>query len=270
VCALASKYIQKLHTFSIGLEGSPDLVYAQKVANHIGSKHTSVIVTEDEFLSAIPDVIRIIESYDVTTVRASVGNYLIAKYIRENTDFKVVLNGDYSDEVCGGYLYFKMAPTNQEFDAECERLLSNIHYYDSLRSDRCISANGLEARCPFADREFVEYYVSMYTGVRSCDDKIEKHALRNAFHDTDILPHDVLWRQKEAFSDGVSKSTRSWKDIIQEYLGDMTEKEYYKSIFIEHYGRHFLNIIPGPWMPRFCNATDPSARTLQVYAEPAT
>ena len=125
VASIAAHYSEKpIHTFSIGLKGAPDLEYAKMVADHIGSVHHEVIVSEDDFIDAIPDVIRAIESYDVTTVRASVGNYLIAKYIRENTGFKVVLNGDYADEVCGGYLYTKLAPSRLEFEMECERLVS--------------------------------------------------------------------------------------------------------------------------------------------------
>ena len=127
-----------ISTYSIGMEGSPDLAMAKKVAEHIGSLHTTVCYPAEEFLNAIPEVIKSIESYDVTTVRASVGNWLLGKFIKRNSNFKVVLNGDYADEVCGGYLYTKLAPTREEFHRECCNLVNNIHYFDSLRSDRSI------------------------------------------------------------------------------------------------------------------------------------
>ena len=134
-------------------------ISAKIVANHLGTNHHEIILSEKEFLEAIPSVIYAIESYDTTTVRASVGNWLISKFIREQSNAKVVFNGDGSDEVTGGYMYFHLAPNEIEFDKECRRLLSNIHYFDVLRSDRCISSHGLEARTPFLDRYFVEYYL---------------------------------------------------------------------------------------------------------------
>tara|TARA_Y100000592_G_scaffold50721_2_gene80134 strand:+ start:255 stop:1802 length:1548 start_codon:yes stop_codon:yes gene_type:complete len=268
VSALAAKTYDRfgktLHTFSIGLKGSPDLAAAKKVSDHIKSHHTSVEVSEDDFINAIPDVISSIESYDTTTVRASVGNYLIAKYIAENTDFKVILNGDYADEVCGGYLYINKAPTRYDFHMECKRLLKDIHYYDSLRSDRTICAHGLEARAPFADKAFVSYYLSLSTNVSSPLDKCEKWLLRDAFSDSGILPDEILWRKKEAFSDGVSDVKRSWHSIIKEKFGD--EDAYYKDIFIKNFGEERLNLIPYKWLPKFCgDVTDPSARELTFY-----
>jgi len=265
VCALAKEYVDDLHTYSIGMAGSPDLIHAQLVADHIGSNHTNVEVTKDKFLAAIPEVIRAIESYDVTTVRASVGNYLIGKYIKEHTDFKVVLNGDYADEVCGGYLYMKLAPDNAAFNKECRRLLGDIHYFDSLRSDRTICAHGLEARAPFADKTFVKFYIDQSASIMSPDDKPEKYMLRKAFADTGILPHSVIWRKKEAFSDGVSSKTDSWHNIIKDYLGDKSEEAYYKEIFNKFYPLEYERLIPYKWMPKFCDATDPSARSLDIY-----
>lgn len=263
VSALASKYVKNLHTFSIGMEGSPDHEAAKKVAEHIGSTHHVVTLNEEEFLSAIPEVIRVIESWDVTTVRASVGNYLVGKYIRENTPFKVVLNGDYSDEVTGGYLYMKLAPNLNDFRDECCRLVGDIHYFDSLRSDRTISCHGLEARAPFADKAFVQYYLGLDPELTHPVDGKEKHLLRESFRGFDILPDEILFRQKEAFSDGVSSTTRSWFQIIQEKHKD--EAEYYAKIFDSTYGKEHRHIIPYKWMPRFMEATDPSARTLKVY-----
>lgn len=269
VAALAQKHsTEPIHTFSVGMEGSPDLEYARKVAEHIGSIHTTICLPRERFLEVIPEVVRAIESYDTTTVRASVGNYLVGQYIKENTGFKVVLNGDYADEVCGGYLYMKLAPTDEEFEKECHRLVQNIHYFDSLRSDRTICAHGLEARAPFADKQFVEFYMKLSRAVTSPPDQMEKYLLRKAFDGTGLLPPEVLWRSKEAFSDGVSQQGQSWHTMAQEHAkqkGYESEDAYYKSIFDAEYGTKNRRVIPFKWMPKFCKATDPSARTLKIY-----
>lgn len=273
----------KLKTFAIGLKESPDLKYAKIVADHIKSVHHTIELTEEEFLNAIEQVIIAIESYDTTTVRASVGNYLVSKYIRENTDCKVIFNGDYADEVCGGYKYFKKAPSKEDFDKECIRLVDDIHYFDCLRSDRSISNNGLEARVPFADKDFVNFYFSINPNLRMSNDKIEKCMLRKAFENDNLLPDEILWRSKEAFSDGVTSETRSWHKIIQEYVDTqitdeyfeknknkyrfntpvLKESFYYREIFEKYYGG-FSNVIPYFWMPKWCEETnDPSAREIQ-------
>lgn len=266
VAALATKFSDKpIHTFAIGMKGSTDLGYAEDVARYIGSNHHSICLSQVDFLDAIPVVIRAIESYDVTTVRASVGNYLIGKYIRENTKFKVVLNGDYSDEVTGGYLYMKNAPTTQEFHDECKRLVQNIHYFDSLRSDRSICAHGLEARAPFADKKFVEFYLSLDPSIASPKNEIEKYLLRYAFKYDNLLPSNVLWRKKEAFSDGVSAVENSWHVIARKHaisLGYASEETFYKETFDCIFGYNARHVIPYKWMPKYCNTDDPSARTL--------
>lgn len=314
IAALAARYYDNLNTYSIGMEGSEDLRNARIVAQHIGSVHTEIILTEDEFFNAIPEVIKTIESFDTTTVRASVGNYLVAKYIRENSDDKVILNGDGSDEVAGGYIYMLSAPSNLDFDTECRRLLSDIHYFDVLRSDRSISSNGLEGRTPFLDKTFVSTYMqipphlrnprseynlksrywdtyaqSMFTAHRDADirdtilSRPEKLLLRAAFQSLmpDLLPVSVLWRGKEAFSDGVSGTGKSWFEIIKNRLdeteipfsvptvnehmvSDTKEKLYYRSIFCHHY-ESCDKSIPYFWMPKFVDATDASARTLKHY-----
>ena len=275
---------KKLETYSIGFEGSQDLYYARIVAEYLDTKHHEIIVKEEDFLNAIPEVIHAIESYDTTTVRASVGNYLVAKYIKEHSEAKVIFNGDGSDELTGGYLYFHEAPDNIDFDKECKRLLRDLHKFDVLRSDRCIAAHGLEARTPFLDKAFVFNYLSLPCEIRNHakNEKCEKYLLREAFHD--FLPEEVLYRTKEAFSDGVSKQTRSWYEIIQEHMetkninttkiyehNQPTTKEqyYYREIF-ESYYENCEYVIPYFWMPKFIEAKDSSARTLGIYKKSNT
>jgi len=288
-----------LHTWCIGFEGSEDLKNAQKVADHIGSIHHSIQVDEQEFLDAIPEVIFNIESYDTTTVRASVGNWLICKKIKEQSNAKVIFNGDGADEVMGGYLYFHEAPGSIAFDKECRKLLSQIHYFDVLRSDRSISSHGLESRTPFLDRNFVEYYLSISYDLRNhaLNGEPEKYLIREAVkkHNPTLLPHEILFRTKEAFSDGVSKLSKSWYQIIQDYvtknifshinttpediLENMNpyihnrpktlEQLYYRDVFSKMFPTVGIEkVIPSFWMPNFVeNATDASARTLDIYKE---
>ena len=290
ITSLVAKFIPKgqLQTYSIGMIGGSDLKYAKEVSNHIHSNHTEIILTEQEFFSTIPEVIYNIESYDTTTVRASVGNYLVAKYISEHSDAKVIFNGDGSDEVSGGYLYFHNCPSNIDFDHECKRLLNDIQYFDVLRSDRTIACHGLEARTPFLDRSFVSNYLQIPSRVRNHNNfnAIEKYLIRGAVHHMDptLLPQNILWRKKEAFSDGVSSTERSWYEIIQDNLNSKysdeefkeisskysintpTTKEqlYYREVFNSHYPEND-EIVPYFWMPKYCNATDSSARLLNVY-----
>ena len=262
-----------IHTWSIGMSGSEDLIYAQKVADFLGTTHHSIELSEKEFLNSISEVIYTIESDDTTTIRASTGNWLIAKYIKRYSDAKVIFNGDGSDEVTGGYLYFHEAPDPIEFDKECRRLLSDIHFFDVLRSDRCIASHGLEARTPFLDRGFVQTYLSIPAEIRchKTQKKCEKYLLRESFSEMNIIPKDVLWRTKEAFSDGVSSQKKSWFETIQEYAqtqfpnltGIEAETKYYQNIYKKHYGS--FKAVPYKWMPKFIEATDSSARTLKIY-----
>lgn len=283
VAALVSKiYDKPLETYSIGLEGSEDLKYAREVAKHINSNHTEIIVSENDFFAFIPKVIEMIESYDTTTIRASVGNLLISQYISETSEAKVIFNGDGSDELMGGYLYMNYADNSLEFDKECKRLLSDIHYFDVLRSDRSISTQGLEPRTPFLDRDFVTFYLSIPVEYRYSTNKIqEKYLFRKAF-DRGYLPKKVLWRRKEAFSDGVSSKNRSWYQIIEEFvskqkkikysntlfthnLPETMEQLYYRTIFESLYpGQEHL--IPYFWMPKYIDANDASARSLNIYS----
>ena len=279
---------KKLKTFSIGMEGSPDLAYAKLVADHIGSDHHSIQLTEKDFLDAIEEVIYSIESYDTTTVRASIGNYLVSKYIRENTDVKVVFNGDGADEVCMGYVYNANAPSASEFHAENYRLLKEIYLFDVLRSDRSISSNGLEARTPFLDTEFVAYYLSIPPEMKMFgrNGMPEKYLLRKAFENSGLLPDEVLHRSKCAFSDGVSSIENSWHQTLKKFIdSQVTDEEfeigkkeivhckpvlkesyYYRKIFNKFFKGH-SHLIPHFWMPRWSDVDDPSARELSSYRE---
>jgi asparagine synthase (glutamine-hydrolysing) len=289
IAALVQKRLKELgkpplKTFSIGMAGGTDLFYARMVATYIGSDHHEVIVTEDEMFDCIPEVIRDIESYDITTVRASVGNWMIAREIRRTTECKVVFNGDGSDEIFGSYMYFYRAPNDFAFEEETKRLLREIHQYDVLRSDRSISSHGLEARTPFLDKQFVAAAMSYPTKMRRPvkGRQMEKVILRDAFAKDRLLPVDVLYRTKEAFSDGVSSQAEglSWYEIIQKKIeqkglvadSDLgshgtgpvpktKEAYYYRSIYDRLY-KHTGWFWPY-WMPKWSPDTqDPSARTL--------
>ncbi len=291
IAALVSRELMEagqppLKTFSIGFEGSEDLKYARMVADHIGSEHHEIIMTPDDFFAAIPEVIKDIESFDTTSVRASVGNWLVAREIRRTTDCKVVFNGDGSDEVFGSYMYFYNAPSDEDYERESIRLLKDIHYFDVLRSDRSISSHGLEPRTPFLDKTFVAISKSVAINLRRPlkGTQSEKWILREAFEGLDLLPREVLWRKKEAFSDGVSGPKKLWYQEIHERLPEAavalkadpswkhmkpeTEEDiYYRYLFEKYYAGH-ATVIPYRWMPRWCEgATDPSARTLKTYEE---
>jgi len=303
ITALVCSYFpdKQIETYAIGLQGSVDLLHATKAAEYLKTKHTNITITKEEYLNAIPEVIYAIESYDTTTVRASVGNYLVSKYISEHSDAKVIFNGDGSDELFGGYLYVNAAPNCLEFDNECRSLLTNIHKYDVLRSDKSISSNGLEARTPFLDRSFTQYILSLPPQLRFQTGEldlftrwkyVEKFLLRAAFDDTmyvnynpeniteQILPEEILWRSKEAFSDGVCDVSENINTIIENHVKTLEielrtydinnpqtlEQEYYRSIFEEHY-KDQGHIIEHFWMPKFLEAKDPSARTLSIYRE---
>ncbi len=292
---IKNKMPNKLETYSIGLEGSEDLKYAKLAAQYLDTNHTEILVTEQEMFDAIPEVIKALESYDTTTVRASLGNYLLGKFIRAYSNAKVIFNGDGSDELFGGYLYMNKCPDSIEFDRETRRLLTDIHLFDVLRSDKSISSHGLEPRTPFLDKTFVNYVLSIppelrnhkcYNDFNHAYAGIEKFILRYSFSESNfvnvsgkqVLPDEILWRKKEAFSDGVSSKGRSLYQILQEKIAKKmteltgepyeanieTEKLYYKRIFNELYP-NCAHIVPYYWMPKYTDAKDPSARTLDIY-----
>jgi asparagine synthase (glutamine-hydrolysing) len=277
VCDIHKKQnLAPIETYSIGLPDSEDIKFARMVARHIGSNHTEIIVSEQEMLDIIPEVIQAIESYDTTTVRASIGNYLIGKYIKAHSSAKVIFNGDGSDELAGGYLYMSSCPDSVEYDKETMRLLNDIHLFDVLRSDKSISSHGLEPRTPFLDRGFVNYYLSIPIELRNHNlgRSIEKHLIRLAFKDENLLPSEILWRKKEAFSDGVSNKGKSLFQIIQEHTDKLVtnpllnlkqkERTYYKDIFENEYPNQ-SHLVPHYWMPKYILSDDPSARTLANY-----
>lgn len=289
ICSITNSILKsnnyKLNTFSIGMENCTDNHYAKLVSEYIDSNHTFVNITKDDAINCIRDVIYTIESYDVTTVRASVGQYLISKYISDNTNFKVVLSGDGSDEVVGGYLENYFSPNLTEFQNNTIKRIKNIHYYDVLRADKATSGNGLELRVPFLDVDFIYLYLSIPPKYKMpvLGEKCEKYLLRKAF-DNNYLPQEVLWRQKEAFSDGISNNENSWHNILKNLCNELiTDEEfqnnkfsvnkpktkeayYYRKIFDEFYDKNrFDNMIPEFWMPSWSEVDDPSARNLKVY-----
>jgi asparagine synthase (glutamine-hydrolysing) len=280
----------RLHSFSVGLRGSPDLKYAKKVARHIGTVHHEIIFTVQEGLDALKDVIYHLETFDVTTVRAATPMYLMARKIK-SMGIKMVLSGEGADEIFGGYLYFHMAPSAKEFHEETVRKLSYLSKYDCLRANKATAAWGLETRVPFLDKEFLDYAMSFDPREKMCPgDKMEKHVLRKAF--SGFLPKDVLWRQKEQFSDGVGYN---WIDDLKQHveaavtdemmarvgetfpLQTPTSKEgyFYRRIFDGHFTNPTaaLTVPVGPsiacstpaafaWSKEFAKMNDPSGRAV--------
>lgn len=279
--------VKNLHTFVTGLHGSIDIKKAELCAKHIGSIHKSVPKTIDDACSRITNAIIMLETWDVTTIRASIWQIIISEDISIHTDIKVILNGDGADELLMGYKENYLAPNTREAFDHVTNRLKNIHKYDGLRMDRSVSSHGLEARPPFLDVDFVNY-------VRTIDPELmipikgirtEKDIFRQAFKTLypDIIPDEILLRSKEAFSDGVSEanSDKSWFNIIQEYIESMVtdheynnrhsrfedcyskEAYYYKKIFYENFGENF-NVIGEYWTQKWSNTLEPSARTLIV------
>lgn len=274
---------KKIKTFSIGFPDSTDLKYARIVAEYIKSDHHEYIIQYEDALKVIPNVIKTIETYDITTIRASTPMYLLCKWIKENFEETVIFSGEGSDEVFGGYLYFHNAPDSFEFQRETIKLVSNLHVYDVLRADRCTSGNSLELREPFLDKELIDYVCSLSGIYKQPIDTYEKYLLRKAFNK--YLPESVLWRKKAAFSDAVSGSEKPWYKYIQEYCEDLitndelniannnkkeTEIQFTKESY--WFYKTFRELFPcynlkiQYWLPKWSNTTDPSATTItDVY-----
>jgi asparagine synthase (glutamine-hydrolysing) len=289
VCAIASEYCKEhgtvLHTFSIGMDGSPDSYFAQIVADHIGSIHTNIELPEKDWLNAIEMVTQVIASYDTTSVRASTGQYLISKWIAEYTSIKVLTLGDGMDELGNGYKYNHNCPGPEDAHIDTLRLVNNIHFFDVLRADRGVASNGIEARVPYLDTRFINAYLSIDPKLRMPTNGMEKWLLRKAFDGTRLLPECVLYRNKTAFSDGCSSKKRQWRSIIQEQIDnkwsneefekirstydhcipDLKESLHYRQIFERKFGtgKNTAKVVPYFWLPMWCgNVIDPSARIL--------
>ena len=290
-------YWPRLHSFAVGLKGAPDLVKARLVADHIGTVHHEINYTIQEGLDAIRDVIYYIETYDVTTVRASTPMYLLARVIK-SMGIKMVLSGEGADEIFGGYLYFHKAPSARDFHEETVRKLSKLHLYDCLRANKSLSAWGVEGRVPFLDKEFLDVAMRTNPEAKMCPGKtIEKKIVREAF--ADLLPEEVAWRQKEQFSDGVGYS---WIDTLKaittaavtdEQMAHAAERfpinppknkeeYYYRSIFAEHFpSDSAARSVPSEasvacstaialeWDAAFRNMNDPSGRAVKGVHEQA-
>ena len=297
-------YWPRLHSFAVGLKGAPDLEKARLVADHIGTVHHEINYTIQEGLDAIRDVIYFIETYDVTTVRASTPMYLLARVIK-SMGIKMVLSGEGADEIFGGYLYFHKAPNARAFHEETVRKLSKLHYYDCLRANKSLSAWGVEGRVPFLDKEFLDVAMRTNPEVKMCGPKkngepgfeIEKKIVREAF--ADMLPEEIAWRQKEQFSDGVGYS---WIDTLKKITSEAVtdeqmahaaerfpinpplnkEEYYYRSIFAEHFptdsAARSVNqeasvacstSIALEWDAAFKNMNDPSGRAVKGVHEQA-
>ncbi len=288
VCAISAKLLhRKIRTFAIGMDlDAIDLKYARQAAEFIGAEHTEVIMTRQQVLDSLEEVIALLGTYDITTIRASMGMYLCCKAIHEQTDVRVLMTGEISDELFG-YKYTDFAPSAEAFQQEAKKRIDELHMYDVLRADRCISVNSLEARVPFGDLDFVRYVMSVDPALKLNSYGMGKYLLRRAFADDHILPEGILWRQKAAFSDAVG---HSMVDDLKEYAeGLYTDEEYeaarakydfarpftkesllYREIFEKYYPGQ-APMVKDFWMPNRswegCDVNDPSARVLSNYGQ---
>ena len=288
VCAIAAKKSKEpIKTFAIGMsEDAIDLKYAKQVAEYIGSEHKEVFMTQDEVLESLETVIQLLGTYDITTIRASIGMYLVCKAIHEQTDIRVLLTGEISDELFG-YKYTDFAPDAAAFQKESQKRIRELHMYDVLRADRCISVNSLEARVPFGDIDFVKYVMSIDSELKLNKYGKGKYLLRHAFEEGDYLPEEILWREKAAFSDAVG---HSMVDYLKEYAEGTYSDEEFESLCMKYayarpftkesllYREIFERYYPGQaemvvdfWMPNKewegCDVNDPSARVLSNYGD---
>ena len=281
----------QLHSFAVGLKGAPDLAAARKVADHIGTVHHEIHYTIQEGLDALRDVIYYLETYDVTTVRASTPMYLLSRVIK-SMGIKMVLSGEGADELFGGYLYFHKAPDARAFHEETVRKLGKLHLYDCLRANKALAAWGVEGRVPFLDKEFMDIAMRINPEAKMAKDgRMEKWIVRKAFED--LLPESVVWRQKEQFSDGVGYGwIDSLKKVTSEAVSDeqmshaaerfpinppMNKEEYYyRSIYEEHFpSQSAARCVPSvpsvacstaealAWAASFRNLNDPSGRAVK-------
>ena len=288
VCAIGQRLSnQPIRTFAIGMESDPiDLKYAKQVADYLGTEHTEVIMNKEDLYQHLKEVIYHLETFDITTIRASMAMYILCKYIHQNTDIKVIMTGEVSDELFG-YKYTDFAPNPKAFQEEASKRIKELYMYDVLRADRCISAHALEGRVPFADVDFVDYSMSIDPAKKMNVYNKGKYLLRHAFEETDYLPHDILFREKAAFSDAVGHSMVDYlKDLADEKYSDedvlkakekysyctpfTKESLMYRDIF-ESFFPHQEKWIKDFWMPNKewenCDVDDPSARVLKNYGD---
>ena len=287
VCAISAKLLKKpIRTFAIGMRADAiDLKYAREVAEYLHADHTEVIITPEDVIQALPEVVALLGTYDITTIRASIGMYLVCKAIHEQTDLRVLLTGEISDELFG-YKYTDFAPSPAAFQEESAKRIRELHMYDVLRADRCISVNSLEARVPFGDLDFVQYVMSIDPAKKCNVYGKGKYLLRHAF-EGDWLPHDILMREKAAFSDAVG---HSMVDDLKAYAEQKyTDEEFetlrrkydfaqpftkesllYRELFEQYYPGQ-AHMIADFWMPNKswagCDVDDPSARVLANYGD---
>lgn len=291
-CGIGAKIAKEtnsiIHTMCVGLEGGTDFKYAQMVSDFIGSSHMACVSTQEDYLNLNQnEITKTVESFDTTTNRASTGQYDAARKISSLTDCKVVIIGDYSDEICGGYNETKLAPTIKDFNDRTYEHVETIHYFDAERADRCLSHFGLEARTPFGDHRFITTYLSISPHLRIHRNGVEKYLLRAAFQDENVIPSEVLWRPKEAFSDGISSLQKSWFQILQEHYDQLYTDEqfnmlkdefyhlqpytkenlHYRMEFVKKFGSNpvVAKVVPHFWLPKWGGQKDPSARLLNVY-----
>ncbi len=286
VCAISAKLLgRKIRSFAIGMDLDPiDLHYAQRVADYLGAEHTAFTMTREEVLAALEDVIRLLGTWDITTIRASLGMYLCCKAIHETTDVRVLMTGEISDELFG-YKYTDFAPSAEAFQAESKKRIDELHMYDVLRADRCISVNSLEARVPFGDLDFVRYVMQIDPELKRNRYGMGKYLLRHTFEKDGILPDEILWRQKAAFSDAVGHSLvddlKAYAETLYtdgefrdrcrkfDYCPPFTKESLlYRELFEKYYPGQ-AEMIAGFWMPNpeweGCKVDDPSARVLSNY-----
>ena len=286
VCAISSIVLgKKIRTFAIGMDKDAiDLKYAREAAEYIGADHTEIYMTREEVLASLEEVIALLGTWDITTIRASMGMYLCCKAIHERTDVRVLLTGEISDELFG-YKYTDFAPDAEAFQQESKKRIDELHMYDVLRADRCISVNSLEARVPFGDLDFVRYVMSLDPAMKLNTYGIGKYLLRHAFEKDRLLPDSILWRQKAAFSDAVGHSMvddlkacaeaaytdREFESRRQSYgyCPPFTKESLlYRDIFEKYYPGQ-APMIQDFWMPNKswagCDVSDPSARVLSNY-----
>ena len=288
VCAIAArKSSTPIKTFAIGMsQDAIDLKYAKEVADFIGSDHTEIYMTPEEVISSLETVVHLLGTYDITTIRASMGMYLLCKAIHEQTDIRVLLTGEISDELFG-YKYTDFAPSAEAFQEESQKRVRELHMYDVLRADRCISVNSLEARVPFGDLDFVQYVMALDPEIKINKYGKGKYLLRHAFEGQGYLPDNILWREKAAFSDAVG---HSMVDYLKEYAETQyTDEQFaaecqkydyarpftkesllYRQLFEKYYPGQ-AEMVKDFWMPNKawegCNVDDPSARVLSNYGD---